>query len=94
KAFVLDDSIKIRHGKKMPGVSSHFDHTLGCSVMGQQVLNLGYSCEHGFVPLDSEIFISDVKFRVCMKNLRMVVALLASDIFRHCSSPNRKWQKG
>jgi hypothetical protein len=29
KAFVLDDSIKIRHGKKMPGVSSHFDHTLG-----------------------------------------------------------------
>ncbi|WP_221902157.1 transposase, partial [Bathymodiolus platifrons methanotrophic gill symbiont] len=23
--------------------------------------NLGYSCEHGFVPLDSEIFISDVK---------------------------------
>ena len=61
KAFVLDDSIKIRHGKKMPGVSSHFDHTLGRSVMGQQVLNLGYSCEHGFVPLDSEIFISDVK---------------------------------
>jgi hypothetical protein len=48
KAFVLDDSIKIRHGKKMPGVSSHFDHTLGRSVMGQQVLNLGYSCEHGF----------------------------------------------
>jgi hypothetical protein len=48
KAFVLDDSIKIRHGKKMPGVSSHFDHTLGRPVMGQQVLNLGYSCEHGF----------------------------------------------
>jgi hypothetical protein len=33
----------------------------GWSVMGQQVLNLGYSCEHGFVPLDSEIFISNVK---------------------------------
>jgi len=61
KAFVLDDSIKIRHGKKMPGVSSHFDHTLGRSVMGQQVLNLGLSCEHGYVPLDSELFISDVK---------------------------------
>jgi hypothetical protein len=29
--------------------------------MGQQVLNLGYSCKHGFVPLDSEIFISNVK---------------------------------
>jgi SRSO17 transposase len=61
KAFVLDDSIKIRHGKKMPGVSSHFDHTLGRSVMGQQVLNLGLSCEHGYIPLDSELFISDVK---------------------------------
>lgn len=61
KAFVLDDSVKLRHGKKMPGVSSHFDHTLGRSVMGQQVLNLGLSCEHGYVPLDSEIFISDVK---------------------------------
>jgi hypothetical protein len=61
KAFVLDDTIKIRHGKKMPGVSSHFDHTLGRSVMGQQVLNLGLSCEHGYVPLDSELFISAVK---------------------------------
>jgi len=61
KAFVLDDSIKIRHGKKMPGVSSHFDHTLGRSVMGQQVLNLGLSCEHGYIPLDSELFISKVK---------------------------------
>ncbi len=61
KSFVLDDSIKIRFGKKMPGVSSHFDHTLGHSVMGQQVLTLGYSCEHGFVPLDNELFISNSK---------------------------------
>ncbi len=38
KAFMLDDSLKIRHGKKMPGVSSHFDHTSGLHVMGQQVL--------------------------------------------------------
>ena len=28
--------------------------------MGQQVLNLGLSCEYGYVPLDSEIFISNV----------------------------------
>ena len=59
KAFVLDDSIKIRHGKKMSGVSSHFDHTSGRHVMGQQVLTLGLSCEEGFVPLDSELFILD-----------------------------------
>jgi hypothetical protein len=26
RAFVVDDLVKIRTGKKMPGVSSHFDH--------------------------------------------------------------------
>ncbi|WP_243641052.1 transposase [Parashewanella spongiae] len=26
RAFVVDDSVKQRRGKKMPGVSSHFDH--------------------------------------------------------------------
>jgi len=61
KVLVLDDSIKARHGKKMPGVSSHFDHTSGRKVMGQQVLTLGLSCEAGFVPLDSELFTSGVK---------------------------------
>ncbi len=55
-AFVLDDTIKIRSGKKMPGVSSHFDHTTGRHVMGQQVLTLGLTCAHGFVPIDSELF--------------------------------------
>jgi SRSO17 transposase len=55
-AFVLDDTIKIRSGKKMPGVSSHFDHTTGRHVMGQQVLALGLSCAQGFVPIDSELF--------------------------------------
>jgi hypothetical protein len=58
KALVLDDSIKVRHGKKMPGVSSHFDHTSGRHVMGQQVLTLGLSWAEGFAPLDSELFIS------------------------------------
>jgi len=32
-ALVLDDSIKTRHGKKMPGVSSHFD--LDAEKVGQ-----------------------------------------------------------
>jgi len=57
-AFVLDDSIKMRSGKKMPGVSSHFDHTSGRCVMGQQVLTLGLSSAEGFVLVDSELFIS------------------------------------
>lgn len=60
-AFVLDDSIKSRSGKKMPGVSSHFDHTTGHHVMGQQILTLGLSCAEGFVPLDSELYTSATK---------------------------------
>jgi len=55
-AFVLDDTIKIRSGKKMPGVSSHFDHSTGRHVLGQQVLTLGLSCAQGFAPIDSELF--------------------------------------
>ncbi len=53
KAFVLDDSIKTRRGKKMEGVSSHFDHVTGRHVMGQQVLTLGLATEEVFLPLDS-----------------------------------------
>ena len=61
KAYVVDDSIQQRFGKKMPGISSHFDHTTGRHMMGQQVLTLGLSCDEGFVPLDSELFISQTK---------------------------------
>lgn len=57
-AWVLDDSIKTRKGKKMEGLSCHFDHTTGRHVMGEQVLTLGLATEHAFLPLDSEIFIS------------------------------------
>ncbi|HOE42801.1 MAG TPA: hypothetical protein PLB25_14395 [Rhodoferax sp.] len=35
-AIFLDDSIKECHGKKMPGISGHFDHTRGRNVMGWQ----------------------------------------------------------
>lgn len=58
KALVLDDSIKPRRGRKMEGVSSHFDHVSGGYVMGQQVLTLGLATEEAFLPLDSQIFIS------------------------------------
>lgn len=61
KAFVLDDTIVRRFGRRMPGVSCHFDHTLGRHVMGQQMLTLGLAGEEGFVPLDSELFISQSK---------------------------------
>lgn len=61
RAFVVDDSVKIRTGRKMPGVSSHFDHLNGRCVMGQQVLTLGIATEAQFMPLDSELFISQSK---------------------------------
>ncbi len=58
RAFVLDDSIKTRCGKKMEGVSSHFDQVTGRHGMGQQVLTLGLATEEAFLPLDSQIYIS------------------------------------
>jgi hypothetical protein len=67
KAFVLDDSIKTRRGKKMEGVSSHFDHVTGRHVMGQQVLTLGLATEEAFLPLDSQIYVSKVKARDLIK---------------------------
>ncbi len=78
QAFVLDDTIKIRSGKKMPGVSSHFDHTTGRHVMGQQVLTLGLSCAQGFVPVDSELFTGQtnvVGLHAPFKDGRSIVAL-------------------
>ncbi len=60
-AFVVDDSVKIRRGKEMPGISSHFDHLTGRCVMGQQVVTLGIANAEQFVPLDNEIFISNTR---------------------------------
>ncbi len=57
RAFVIDDSIKIRRGRKMEGVSAHYDHSLGKTVIGQQVVTLGLAADDGFVPLDSDLFI-------------------------------------
>jgi len=67
KAFVLDDSIKTRCGRKMEGVSSHFDHVTGRHIMGQQVLTLGLATEEAFLPLDSQIYVSQVKARELIK---------------------------
>jgi len=60
-AFVIDDTVKTRRGKKMPGVSSHFDHLTARCVMGQQVVTLGVANDEQFVPVDNELFISQTK---------------------------------
>ena len=70
KVLVLDDSIKTRRGTTMEGVSSHFDHVTGRSVMGQQVLTLGLATEEAFLPLDSQIYLSQVKARELIKPYR------------------------
>jgi hypothetical protein len=51
----------------MEGVSSHFDHVTGRHVMGQQVLTLGLATEEAFLPLDSQIYLSQVKARELIK---------------------------
>lgn len=61
KVFVLDDTMKGRRGKRMEGVSCHFDHTEGRYIMGQQVLTLGLATDDHFMPLDSQIYISQSK---------------------------------
>ncbi len=61
KAFVLDDSIKKRRGKRMEGISSHFDHVTNRHVMGQQVLTLGLATEEAFLPVDSQVYVSKTK---------------------------------
>lgn len=58
RAYVLDDSVKIRRGKRLEGVSHHFDHLSGRTVKGQQVLTLGLATEETFLPLDKDIYIS------------------------------------
>jgi hypothetical protein len=58
---VVDDSVELRFGKEIPELSSHFDHTIGRHMMVQQVLTSGLSCDGGFVPWDSELFISQTK---------------------------------
>jgi hypothetical protein len=56
RAFVVDDSIKERRGKKVEGSSRHYDHNSGRSIQGHQVLELGIAGERGFIPIDRQIF--------------------------------------
>ena len=47
----------------MEGVSCHVDHLTGKTVMGQQTLTLGYAGDDFFLPLDSEIYISEKRIQ-------------------------------
>jgi hypothetical protein len=60
-ALVGDDTVKTRRGRKMEGVSAHFDHLQHRTVLGEQMLQLGLATPRGFVPLDEQLYISSKK---------------------------------
>jgi len=76
---------------KMEGVSSHVDHVTGRHVRGQQVLTLGLATEEAFLPLDSPIYIRQVKARALINPPKMAGVWLASVTVRRPARVNRKW---
>ena len=60
-AFVVDDTLKKRRGKKVQGASYHFDHNEKRSVFSQQFVQLGLSAADGFLPLLQHLYISSSK---------------------------------
>jgi hypothetical protein len=58
-AFIVDDTLKQRSGKKVEAVSSHFDHTTRRHIKGQQVVQLGISSHKGFLPIASHLFVGE-----------------------------------
>ncbi len=61
RAATFDDTNKIRRGKKVSAVSSHYDNTLGKKIMGQQVLEMGLATKKGYLPMDSQIYVGEKK---------------------------------
>ena len=55
-AFVVDDSLKPRRGKKVEASSLHHDHNSGRTIQGHQLLELGIVGEGSFVPVDRQIY--------------------------------------
>ncbi len=82
RAATFDDTIKHRRGKKVSATSSHFDHTLGKHVMGQQVLEMGLSTAKAYVPLDSQIYIGNKKVQYGKKNLNDYRSTVGKDYLR------------
>jgi len=89
KALVVDDSVKPRRGKKMEGVSRHFDHLTGRSCMGQQVLTFGLATWEAFLPIDSQIYISSVKAQDLKKPFKDGRSVVANR-YREAQTPKPK----
>ena len=78
-AFIVDDSIKERSGRKIEGISSHFEHSQGRLVMGHQIIELGLAFKNGFLPLDRQIFIGDKKTHLLNNGFKNSVSPAAQD---------------
>ncbi len=89
-AFVVDDSLKHRRGRKVEAVSSHYDHTEGRHIMGQQVLQLGLSCTKGFLPLDQQLYVGSSKVQGLQEPFADARSAVARDY--HCASTQDKNQ--
>jgi len=57
--LAVDDTIKVRRGKGVEGVSSHYCHTSKKHVMGHQVVQLVLSTDKGALPVDQRIYVSN-----------------------------------
>ena len=55
-AFVVDDSLKPRRGKKVEASSLHHDHNSGQTIQAHQLLELGIVGDGSFVPVDRQIY--------------------------------------
>jgi hypothetical protein len=60
-AFIVDDTLDERYGKKVEATSLHWDHNKGVSIKAHQFLQLGLSYFGGFLPLIGHIFVGKKK---------------------------------
>jgi len=90
-AFVIDDTVKIRRGKKMPGFSIHSDHLTSRCVMGQQIFTLGVASDEQFVHVDNEIFISQSREQVVDNTFKDGHSIAAKPYQHHRVKPKQKW---
>jgi hypothetical protein len=87
-AFVFDDSIKKRSGKKVEGTSLHFEHSEGRNVVGHQMLELGLSFKNGFLPLDRQIYIGNKRRHLLNEEFKNQKSAVAKDF--ECASEKNK----
>lgn len=60
-AFVVDDTLDERCGRKIEATSLHWDHNKGKNINGHQFLQLGFVNTDGILPLNGHIFVGEKK---------------------------------